>query len=173
MSGRNVGVCCDGTANEFAQNKTNVLNLYSVLEQDPERQITYYHPGLGTMEPEGALGVFSRKITKALGQAIGYGLGDDIRDAYVFLIREFRPGDILYLFGFSRGAYTVRAIASLLKMYGLVRSGDEALVRYAIRMLMGLNRALARNNKEATDSYFKLADEFKTTMCSIPCRPHF
>jgi len=173
MSGRNVVVCCDGTANEFAPNKTNVLKLYSVLNQDPARQITYYHPGLGTMEPEGALGVLSRKITKTLGQAVGYGLADDIRDAFVFLMREFQAGDSLFLFGFSRGAYTARAIASLLKMYGLIRAGDEALVRYAIRMLMGLNRAQAQKNKQASDSYFKLADEFKATMCSIACQPHF
>lgn len=173
MSGRNIVVCCDGTANEFAENKTNVIKLYSVLDLDPTRQIAYYHPGLGTMEPAGALTTFSRKTTKLLGMAVGYGLSNDIRDAYVFLMREFREGDKLYLFGFSRGAYTARAIAALLRMYGLIRAGNEPLVPYAIRMMMGINRAETRNDKAAVDAYFRLAAEFKSTMCAVPCSPHF
>src|SRR5215471_9953496 len=173
MAGRNVVVCCDGTANEFAENKTNVIKLYSVLNQDPARQITYYHPGLGTMEPAGALSTFSRKFTKLLGQAVGYGLSNDIRDAYVYLMREFREGDQLFLFGFSRGAYTVRAIASLLHMYGLIRTDIEPLAPYAIRMMAGINRAQTRNDQAATESYFRLADEFKAMMCSTKCTPHF
>lgn len=173
MPGRNVVVCCDGTANEFAENKTNVLKLYFTLNQDLGRQIAYYHPGIGTMEPAGALTTFSRKVTKTMGQAIGYGLENDIRDAYVFLMREFRDGDTLFLFGFSRGAYTARAIASLLRMYGLIRLGNEALVPYAIRMLMGLNRATAQGNQSAISDYFKLAAEFKSRMCAVQCRPHF
>jgi uncharacterized protein (DUF2235 family) len=173
MPNRNVVVCCDGTANEFAKNKTNVLKLYFTLNQDLARQITYYHPGIGTMEPAGALTTFSRKITKLMGQAVGYGLENDIRDAYVFLMREFRENDSLFLFGFSRGAYTARAIASLLRMYGLIRRGDEALVPYAIRMLMGLNRAEAQKDEDAISNYFKLAEEFKSRMCAVECRPHF
>lgn len=173
MSERNIIVCCDGTANEFAANKTNVIKLYSVLDQDPKRQIAYYHPGLGTMEPAGALTTFSRKVTKLLGMAVGYGLSNEIRDAYVFLMREFRQGDKLFLFGFSRGAYTVRALASLLHMYGLIRAGNEPLVPYAIRMMMGVNRAQARNDKSAMDAYFRLAGEFKATMGCVQCNPYF
>jgi uncharacterized protein (DUF2235 family) len=67
MAGRNVVVCCDGTANEFAENRTNVIKLYSVLDHNPVKQIAYYHPGLGTMEPAGALTNFSRKVTKLFG----------------------------------------------------------------------------------------------------------
>lgn len=105
--------------------------------------------------------------------AVGYGLSNDIRDAYVFLMREYRQGDKLFLFGFSRGAYTVRALASLLHMYGLIRAGNEPLVPYAIRMLMGINRAEALNDKGAIDTYFRLAGEFKDIMCSVECKPHF
>jgi uncharacterized protein (DUF2235 family) len=173
MSGKNVVVCCDGTANEFAQNRTNVIKLYSVLDHNPEKQMAYYHPGLGTMEPAGALTTFSRKLTKLLGQAVGYGLSNDIRDAYVFLMREYRAGDRLFLFGFSRGAYTVRALASLLHMYGLIREGNESQIPYAIRMMMGINRAQARNADATKKQYFDLAGEFKATMCSVECKPYF
>ena len=47
--GRNIVICCDGTANEFARDRTNVVKLYYTLEQDSARQIAFYHPGLGTI----------------------------------------------------------------------------------------------------------------------------
>src|SRR5258708_15410726 len=84
--GKNVVVCCDGTANEFAQDRTNVVKLFYTLEQhDPSRQVAYYHPGLGTMEPAAELSPLRRRIARLLGLAFGYGLEFDIRDAYVFL----------------------------------------------------------------------------------------
>src|SRR5882757_5966780 len=113
---KNIVVCCDGTANEFARDRTNVVKLYQTLIDDPARQICFYHPGLGTMEPAGALTPWARKVTKLLGLALGYGLESDVRDAYAYLMNCYEPGDHVYLFGFSRGAYTARAVASLLHM---------------------------------------------------------
>src|SRR5258706_16299969 len=117
---KNIVICCDGTSNEFAKDTTNVVKLFYTLVLDPSVQIAYYHPGLGTMEPPGALTNIGRRITRLLGLAFGYGLPADIRDAYVFLMDNFEEGDRVFLFGFSRGAYTVRAVASLLNMYGLL-----------------------------------------------------
>ena len=109
---KNVVVCCDGTANEFAQARTNVVKLFYTLDQDPGRQVCYYRPGIGTMEPTGALSTTARKITRLLGKAIGYGLEQDVRDAYVYIMEKFEPGDRLYMFGFSRGAYTGRRLGA-------------------------------------------------------------
>ena len=167
---RNLVICCDGTANEFAHNNTNVVKLYSLLRHDAATQVAYYHPGIGTMEPAGALTTFTRKLTKLLGMAIGYGLANDIRDAYVFLMNQYQPGDRVFMFGFSRGAYTVRAVASLLHMYGLIRAGNEPLVPYAIRMLMGIQRSRAG---AARDQYFDLAHAFREAMSRTDCRPWF
>jgi len=171
---KNIVICCDGTANEFAKNLTNVVKLYSTLVNSPDAQVTYYHPGLGTMEPEGALTTFSRKWTKLLGMAIGYGLANDIRDAYVFLMRNYAPGDRLFLFGFSRGAYTAKAICSLLKLYGLLRRDNDALVPYATRLMMGVDRAKPgdQSKHEALNQYFGLARDFKLTLAS-ECKPWF
>ncbi len=173
---KNIVVCCDGTANEFARDRTNVVKLFYTLIHDPSRQVAFYHPGLGTMEAAGALTTLSRKLTKLAGLAIGYGLETDIRDAYVFLMNYFQEGDRLFLFGFSRGAYTARAVASLLHMYGLIRKGDEPLVPYAIRMLMAINRAQRRikaNQPSQVRALFKLADEFKAHFSGTPCGPYF
>ena len=125
---KNVVLCCDGTANEFAKDRTNVVKLFFTLVRDPAAQVAYYHPGLGTMEPPGTLTRATRIATRLAGEAFGYGLEADIRDAYVFLMNNFEEGDRVFLFGFSRGAYTARAVASLLRMYGLMAKGNEALV---------------------------------------------
>jgi len=171
---RNIVVCCDGTANEFARNNTNVVKLYSALDHDDGRQVAYYHPGLGTMEPAGALTTFARKVTKVLGMAIGYGLASDIRDAYVFVMNHFRDGDRLFLFGFSRGAYTVRAVAALLHMYGLIRPGNEPLVPYAIRMMMASQRVQRQRDRDARlDEFFALASDFRDAMSGVECKPWF
>lgn len=85
------------------------------------------------------------------------------------------------MFGFSRGAYTVRSLAAVLRMYGLIRPGNEPLVPYAIRMLMGIHRARKKTPlqwlgiKKATDvrRLFKLADEFKPSFSVVPCHTHF
>jgi uncharacterized protein (DUF2235 family) len=171
---KNIVLCCDGTANEFAKNRTNVVKLFFTLSHDPSRQVAYYHPGLGTMEPPGALTRLSRIITRTLGMAFGYGLESDIRDAYVFLMNNFADGDHVFLFGFSRGAYTVRAVASLLHMYGLIPKGNEALVPYAIRMLMAIHTLEEQRGHETEEQdYFKLAADFKSTFSTRDCKPWF
>jgi uncharacterized protein (DUF2235 family) len=172
---KNIVICCDGTANEFAEDNTNVVKLFYTLNQDPTKQVTFYHPGLGTMEPAGALTTFSRRMTKLLGMAVGYGLANDIRDAYSFLVEHYENGDKLFLFGFSRGAYTVKSVCSLLHMYGLIRPGNEPLVPYAVRMMMGIDRADEGNaeNREAVNRYFDLAHGFRQTMSRTECNPWF
>lgn len=167
---KNIVLCCDGTANEFAKDRTNVVKLFFMLTLDPARQVAYYHPGLGTMEPPGALSPLTRKATRVAGMAFGYGLQADVREAYVFLMKNFEEGDKVFLFGFSRGAYTARAVASLLHMYGLMPRGNEPLVPYAIRMLMAIH--YARTPCQVSE-YFDLARDFKATFSSHTCKPWF
>ena len=146
---KNIVVCCDGTANQFSKDRTNVVKLFYTLVDDPAQQACFYHPGVGTMEAVGAVTSWARWVTKVLGLAFGYGLERDIGDAYVFLMKSFEPGDRVYLFGFSRGAYTARAVASLLHMYGLIPKGNEPLVPYAIRLQTAINKLDKRSNEKA------------------------
>ncbi len=159
---KNVVLCCDGTANEFGVTNTNVVHLFSMLIHDPAIQVTYYHPGLGTMGAPGAWTRVSQRVSQLLGQAIGRGLKDDVRDAYVFLMQNYEPGDRVFLFGFSRGAYTARVVAGMLHMYGLIRQGNEPLALYAVRML----------TKHPDDNTFRVAAAFKATF-SRECPIHF
>lgn len=169
---RNVIVCCDGTANEFRKDNTNVVRLYSFLLADPAGQVACYHLGLGTMEAAGALTSWGRWFTKQLGRISGYGLEADLRDLYVFLMRHYQPGDRLFLFGFSRGAYTVRALVGLLRFYGLMENGNEPMVPYAIRLLVAADRTIRGDANERGEA-FRLAAKFKATFGTRKCRPHF
>ena len=172
---KNVVLCCDGTANEFAEDRTNVVKLFFTLVSNPLLQVAYYHPGLGTMEPPGALTRATRIATRLAGQAFGYGLEADIRDTYIFLMNNFVEGDRVFLFGFSRGAYTARAVASLLHMYGLIPKGNDALVPYAIRMLMAIHTIDSKGGSRspAEKRYFTLANDFKSTFATQICKPWF
>jgi uncharacterized protein (DUF2235 family) len=177
---KNIVICCDGTNNEFAEDRTNVIKLYYTLEQTPG-QTTYYHPGLGTMEATAALTPVAKMVTKGLGLAMGYGLSRDLQDAYTFLMNHYEDDANLYVFGFSRGAYTARALCSLLKMYGLIRPGNDALVPYAVRMMMNIrdleqrksNGELSPAEKAAQARYFQLAEDFSSTMCRTGVKPYF
>jgi uncharacterized protein (DUF2235 family) len=95
-----------------------------------------------------------------IGLAFGYGISDNISDAYQFLMRNFEPGDQVYVFGFSRGAYTARALCGMLHIVGLLTEGNEGLIPYAIRMI----------KRKKID--FAVAADFKKTF-SRECKPHF
>ena len=157
---RNIVVCCDGTGNQYGTAKSNVVKLYWTLSAD-DKQIAYYHPGVGTMGARNALSAIGKWWTKIRGLAFGYGFSDNVADVYSFLMREFRPGDQVFIFGFSRGAYTARALCGLLHMFGLLTPGNEALIPYALRLY-----------KSNDPERFKIADGFKETF-SVDCKPYF
>ncbi|HXP70761.1 MAG TPA: DUF2235 domain-containing protein [Candidatus Dormibacteraeota bacterium] len=156
---KNIVICCDGTGNEFGDHNSNVIKLYKTLVHSAT-QIAYYHPGVGTMGARNALSSIGKWWTKVIGLAFGYGISDNIADAYQFLMRTYRPGDVVFVFGFSRGAYTARALCGMLHIVGLLFEDNEALIPYAIRMIKGKH----------VD--FGVAAAFKKTF-SRECRPHF
>lgn len=128
---RNLIVCCDGTSNQIGANLTNVLKLYRILEKD-DRQRVFYDPGVGTIGQLAMWGRLRQKLFEFLGLATGYGLDDNILDAYRWLCANYEDGDRIYLFGFSRGAYTVRALAGLINMIGLLSADQGSLADYAL-----------------------------------------
>ncbi len=131
MPPRNLVFCCDGTANQYGTVNTNVIHLYKRLADCPE-QIARYEPGVGTFSP---LGLDDRGFTgRTLGKLFGHGLSENIENGYRFLMRHYRDGDRVFLFGFSRGAYAVRALAGMLRKCGLLYPEQAACVPYARRL---------------------------------------
>lgn len=157
---RNIVVCCDGTGNQYGTENSNVVKLYWALSAQ-QRQTSYYHPGVGTMGARNALTALGKWWTRVRGLAFGYGFSDNIADVYSFLMGEFEPGDQVFIFGFSRGSYTARALCGMLHMFGLLTPGNEALVPYAVRLY-----------KSNNPCKFEIAKGFRDTF-SIPCTPYF
>jgi uncharacterized protein (DUF2235 family) len=120
---RNIIICCDGTGNEISENISNVLKLYRCLrktEKTQPRQLVFYDPGVGTLERPDPWHKLKQDFNAILGLATGYGLDDNVLAAYAFLVHTWQAGDQIYLFGFSRGAYTVRVLAGLIHKIGLI-----------------------------------------------------
>ncbi|MDN5000678.1 DUF2235 domain-containing protein [Bradyrhizobium sp. GCM10027634] len=120
---KNLVICCDGTGNEISENISNVLKLYRCLrktEKTQPRQMVFYDPGVGTVTEPSTWNRWKSNIKLVLGLATGYGLDDNVLAAYCFLVEHYAPGDKIYLFGFSRGAYTVRVLAGLIQKVGLI-----------------------------------------------------
>lgn len=116
-------ICCDGTGNEISENISNVLKLYRCLrktDRTQPRQMVFYDPGVGTVTEPTTWHRFKANVNMVLGLATGYGLDDNFLSAYCFLVQHYAPGDRIYLFGFSRGAYTVRVLAGLIHKIGLI-----------------------------------------------------
>ena len=126
--GRNILVFADGTANEGGllpdETRTNVYKLFRATRVgpetciDPDRQLAFYISGVGTPTP-GAATPWRAKLREGIDQAFGIGLGEKIVECYVAIISAWRPGDRIHLFGFSRGAYTVRCLAHVLELMGI------------------------------------------------------
>src|SRR5437763_8038046 len=131
MMGRKVIVCFDGTNNEYAATNTNVVKLYTILDRSTASQLAYYQPGIGTMDPPGWGSKFKQKTIKALDLAIAWLLQEHVTSGYRFLMRYYQPGDNVFIFGFSRGAYSARVLAAMLYKTGLLTSGNEELIPFA------------------------------------------
>src|SRR5919112_1185335 len=112
-------LCCDGTWNTADQQKdgeacpSNVVRLaYRIAKRDGDiPQITFYDQGVGT----------GNWVDRLSGGAFGNGLEDNIHDAYRFLVGNYESGDEIYLFGFSRGAFTARSIVGMIRKCGILR----------------------------------------------------
>ncbi|MET0342535.1 MAG: DUF2235 domain-containing protein [Polyangiales bacterium] len=123
-------VCADGTwaSEDRACAPTNVVKLYRALcteHVEGVPQLVYYQSGVGTEWGE-----------RLKGGAFGFGLSRNIRECYAFLVDNYEPGDELYFFGFSRGAYTVRSLAGLIRNAGIVSERahiDRAFTLYRSR----------------------------------------
>lgn len=120
---RNIGIFSDGTGQAGGANPINWTNVYRLFmatrEADGAGQICFYDPGLGSNPDEGEIRGLFRRFKDLLAQATGYGITDNIIDCYAALLCAYKPGDRIFLFGFSRGAYTVRSLGGVLALCGV------------------------------------------------------
>lgn len=150
--GRTVIICLDGTGDRFDADNSNVVHFVSCLKKHkPDKQVTYYQSGIGTYDRGGITNGFGA----AMDMAVGSGLGVHIKDAYKFLMQNYREGDRICLLGFSRGAYTVRCLAGMLHKVGLLPASNGAQVNFAFDFY-----------KDDTPHGWKMSAQFKKTFCT-------
>ena len=156
---RNLVVCLDGTSNEPEVDVTNVARLFDMATKGDD-QLAYYDPGVGTMGARSATTPWGKSLTRVSGLVVGYGVRDNVAEAYSWLMAHYREGDRIYLFGFSRGAYTALALAGMLRTVGLLSPGADNLVPYALKLYA---RNTSRDVSEAEDKkYWATRGEFAT-----------
>ena len=138
---RTLVVCCDGTWND-PEDQTNVWRTFVFLrdhcgvppaEPDPETGSIAFASETTIDLPDGSeasvpiFAYYDKGVgERSGGGAFGVGLGDNVRQAYAFVARNWRPNASIFIFGFSRGAYTARSLAGMLGSVGVVDAGDQS-----------------------------------------------
>ncbi|PPR05037.1 hypothetical protein CVT24_010183 [Panaeolus cyanescens] len=158
---RTLILCFDGTSNEYDPDNTNVIKLFALLKKDNfDEQLCYYQAGVGTWFEPGVVSPVFEWGAKVLDLAFAWYLDAHVINGYKFLMQNYRVGDKICLFGFSRGAYTAsalwlqRALAGLLYKVGLLPRDNEAQVSFAYKMY-----------KRTDEEGLKLCAGFKQTFC--------
>ena len=123
--GKNIVLCSDGTGNTANKGRgTNVWKIFEAVDlnghksdRSLRRQVAFYGDGVGTER---------FKLLKLISGAFGFGLRRNVKQLYTELCRAYAPGDEIYLFGFSRGAFTVRTLAGLIEQCGIIETHRRA-----------------------------------------------
>ncbi|KAI0052957.1 WD40 repeat-like protein [Auriscalpium vulgare] len=184
--GRNLVVCIDGTSNQFSEKNTNVVELYKSLIKDDD-QLTYYDSGIGTYVSEDA-NWFScwKQAAKHKGDMMfAWSFKKNVLNAYQWLSENYREGDKIFLFGFSRGAYQVRVIAGMIEKVGLLHKGNNNQIQFAYELYLSTtskqrrpdqeqpSRTKKGQNPKTTKKQDDLCARFKETLSRQKVRVHF
>ncbi len=132
--GKNIVVFSDGTGQKGGvNNNTNIYKLFNMVEDRTKKQITYYDPGLGTDW---------KKIT---GNVFGRGFSKNLLDCYQFIFENYEAGDDIFLFGFSRGAATVRSLSGFIHLFGVLPMARKDIINEAFKIYTIRNKVQRKN----------------------------
>ncbi|KAI8981359.1 hypothetical protein BD414DRAFT_492433 [Trametes punicea] len=132
---RTLVLCFDGTGDQFSTNNSNIVTLFSLLKKDDRNeQMVYYQSGIGTYVTPQVASPLRAKVDRLLDEMVAWNLASHVQGGYEFLMQNYRAGDKICLFGFSRGAYTARALAGMIHKVGLLPAGNHQQVPFAYKM---------------------------------------
>ncbi|KAK0504323.1 hypothetical protein EDD18DRAFT_1305975 [Armillaria luteobubalina] len=152
---RTLVLCFDGTASEYEKDNTNVVKLFSLLKKDDSsQQLCYYQAGIGTFFAPGVVSPLFEWVAKIADEAVAWYLNQHVMDGYRFLMQNYRAGDRICMFGFSRGAYTARALAGMLYKVGLLPRDNQEQIPFAYKLY-----------KQDDEAGMELSNGFKHTFC--------
>lgn len=155
---KRIVICCDGTWNTPDQKDggkerpTNVVKLARALKPVTSTgtvQVVFYNQGVGT----------GNILDRILGGAFGAGLSEKILEAYRFLVHNYLPGDDIFLIGFSRGAYTARSLAGLIRNCGILKKEKADLIDDAYNLYRDRSGTTHPSGEQATG--FRQSNSFE------------
>ncbi|MEW6533998.1 MAG: DUF2235 domain-containing protein [Candidatus Auribacterota bacterium] len=147
---KNIVVFSDGTGQEGGKRyNTNVYKLFNMIEDRTEHQIAFYDRGLGTG---------FRKVT---GKISGMGISKNIKECYKFIFENFNSKDKIYLFGFSRGAATVRSLSAFIHLFGILPKSRPELIDQAYNIYK------IRNTEKREKKAKEFIGKHHTMWCTI------
>ncbi|KAJ2931038.1 hypothetical protein H1R20_g6050, partial [Candolleomyces eurysporus] len=178
--GRNLILCIDGTANQFGTKNTNVIELYNlILKKTEHRQRTWYNSGIGTYaQPHWrSLSHHKQVLTHKIDLAIAWNFEKILQAAYRWLSDNYKDGDCIFLFGFSRGAFQVRALSAMIEKVGLIYRGNEMQIPFAYQLYADPNSG-KKGYSETTvtvgsEEQVSMAERFKKAFSHPDVRVHF
>ncbi len=143
---KDIVLLLDGTSNEIKTDRSNIVRLYGTLEKS-ENQLVFYDPGIGTFGADNAWSKAYRKSVQLWGMVSGWGLDANVKEAYRFLVENFERDangvqDNIYIFGFSRGAYSARVLAGFIHAFGLMEPRNLNLLDYSFRAYKAIGEQL-------------------------------
>ncbi|OBZ68929.1 hypothetical protein A0H81_11005 [Grifola frondosa] len=167
QTGRNLVVCIDNVQNEIGQRTRNIGQLHSQLVKD-KTQLTYYNSGIGTygMPSKWTLDHWIRHIDGTMDFGIAWDFERIVKEAYRWLAEHYQDGDVIYCFGYSRGACLVLTLAAMIDKVGLVHKGNEELLAYVYALYIDSRSHTPTKGSES------MAQQFKQTY-SRNVRVHF
>jgi len=196
---KNIVVFSDGTGQSGGiraeQRLSNIYKLYracrvdALNDIDPDAQVAFYDAGLGTDEDVGRSWLKAvRWVRKLLGGATGRGISENIFDCYNFIVDYWAPGDRIWIFGFSRGAYTARCVANVLSLCGVptldakgalfqrFTNQSAMIAREAVKRVYehGAGRPLAEYETERDELARRFRDKYGSDDNGVPnANPYF
>ncbi|KAH7886367.1 hypothetical protein F5I97DRAFT_1937223 [Phlebopus sp. FC_14] len=132
---RTLVLCFDGTGDQFDADNSNIVQFFSMLKKDdPSQQMVYYQAGIGTYTIPEIATPFWSNVSKTIDLMVGKNLNAHVMGGYEFLMQNYDAGDRICIFGFSRGAYTARALAGMIHKVGLLPRCNHQQVPFAYKM---------------------------------------
>ncbi|OAL43465.1 hypothetical protein IQ07DRAFT_650055 [Pyrenochaeta sp. DS3sAY3a] len=170
---RKLVLCFDGTGNQFMGNTsdTNIVKLYDKLDRKDPNQYHYYQTGIGTYDIDGGsinktfLGGIRSKISRTIDTGFATTFDAHVIAGYRFIMRYYKEGDKIYIFGFSRGAFTARFLARMIFRVGLLSEGNEEQIPFAYDLYQQYEKGKATGDKVAAEEFRNKLYAFKMTFC--------
>lgn len=163
-----IAIFCDGTWNSAEQGAaTHVLRLSSACNRSAGQKVMYFE-GVGT--GTGMVSDLGRWLSKVGGGLFGWGLNRNIRAAYLALCQCYQPGDKISIFGFSRGAYTARSLAGMIRKCGILAEPTPRNLRRAFRLYRLRGPDNTPDAPHIRAARRKLSPKFATSQADVVAR---